>query len=255
MSVHGTLTAYHAGKCRCDPCRRASARHSKEWRLDKHRGIERLVDAEPARVHVRLLLDRGMSYRAIALTAGWSSRNSLDGALAAQRIRPGTLKRILAVNVHSDVRLDRYTDATGSSRRLRALAVGGWPTRDLARCLGARDPSTVQDIAAGRCSTIRLRTAVAIEELYDELWDRPGPSPRTAAIAARKGWLPALAWDDDVIDDPDHLPPDPRRTKASAPAIEDIAELAAQGYATNAQIGWRLGLTPAAVSAIRRRAT
>jgi len=243
---HGTLTAYAKHGCRCDPCRAAAAKASKAWRRDNYLGVVKLVDAQPLKDHVAMLMAAGMSLRAISLTAGYTSRNALADSMTRSRVRPATLARILAVNPQRDNRRDAYIDATGSRRRLQALAVNGWSTRSLATRLGHKHPTTVQDIASGKTPTIRLRSMEAIRDLYEQLWDQPGPSQRTAAIAKSKGWLPALAWDDDLIDRPEHEAEDVRRRGmpggGSGITLEDIEEAREQGYVTAEQIGWRLGV-------------
>ena len=205
-----------------------------------------------------MLMAAGMSFRALSLTAGYTSRNALADSMTRSRVRPATLARILAVNPQRDNRRDAYIDATGSRRRLQALAVNGWPTRNLAKQLGHKHATTVQDIAAGKTPTIRLRSMDAIRDLYERLWDQSGPSPRTAAIAKAKGWLPALAWDDDLIDKPEHEAEDvrrPVRSKWSGVTIEDIEEAREQGYVSAEQIGWRLGVSRDTVQQILSRAS
>ena len=205
-----------------------------------------------------MLMAEGMSFKAIALTAGWASRNALADAMTRKRVTPRTLARVLAVHPELDNRKDAYVDATGSARRLQALAVNGWPSRNLAKQLGHKDPATIQHIANGKTPTIRLRTKDDIRRLFDELWDQPGPSKRTADIAKARGWLPALAWDDDLIDRPEHRPEDvrrPVRTTWSGITLEDIEEARAQGYGTAEQIGWRLGVSRDTVQQILSRAS
>ena len=94
-------------------------------------------------------------------------------------------------------------DATGTRRRLQALAARGWSSDDLGARLGVTG-------AAVRQWTYRTRvqrdTAVKVADLYDELWDQPGCRTKTAARAAKRGWAVPLAWDDDEIDDPAALP-------------------------------------------------
>ena len=254
---HGTLTAYSAHGCRCEPCRAAASKASKAWRRDHYLGIVKLVDAQPLKDHVAMLMAAGMSFRAIALTAGYSSRNALTDSMTRSRVRPATMARILAVNPQRDNRRDGYVDATGSRRRLQALAVNGYSTRYLAARLGHKHAATVQDIGSGKTPTVRYRTMDAIRDLYEELWDKPGGNARSASIARSKGWLPALAWDDDLLDDPSHEPEDVRRRPVRGGGhgitVEDIEEAREQGYETAQQIGWRLGLSKAAVSQILSR--
>ena len=254
---HGSTTAYGRQGCRCDICRAATSKRTKMWRLQRHRGVDNLVDADQLRDHVAMLMAGGMSFQAIAHCAGWSSRNGLADAMTHKRVKPRTLARVLAVKLDSDDRRDAYTDATGSRRRLQALAVNGWSGYILRERLMLRR-ATVQDIAKGKTLTIRLRTKDAIKDLFDELWDQPGPNVRAANIAKGKGWLPALAWDDDLIDSPEHEPADVRRRGISGGGwltIEDIEDARRQGYVSAEQIGWRLGVSRDTVQQILSRAS
>jgi hypothetical protein len=168
------------------------------------------------------------------------------------------MARILAVSPKRDNRRDAYVHATGSRRRLQALAVNGYSTRYLAARLGHKHAATVQDIASGKTPTVRYRTMDAIRDLYEELWDRPGGNARSASIARAKGWLPPLAWVDDLIDRPEHEAEDVRRSGisggGSGVTMEDIEEAREQGYQSAREIGWRLGLTATAVQQILCRA-
>ena len=204
--VHGTVHAYVNGKCRCQDCRTAAGRYNKRLRLEKLEGIERLVDAAPLHAHVQSLRAAGMSEWGITRAAGWRSRWSLHCVLGASRVTPATMARVLRVRPADDARPLGYVDATGSRRRLQALALAGWRTRDLSTRAGQPEQSTVCDVLMGRRLVVRRHTADAIAALHDELWDQAGPSIRTARKAARSGWVPSLAWDDDSIDDPAAVP-------------------------------------------------
>lgn len=91
----------------------------------------------------------------------------------------------------------------GTSRRLRALAVAGWPTAYLADRLGVHR-SRVERLR--RCTTdwVTPATAAAVRALTFELADRQGPSQRSRDAAKRLGWLSLAVWDD--IDDPAAVP-------------------------------------------------
>ena len=199
---HGTTTAYMQHGCRCEVCRISHSRHQKRYRVDRLRGVQRLVDAQPLRDHIDALTAAGMSQWDITIAAGWKSRNALADAYRRAKVTPRTLQRVLAVTAPPVSRRNGYVDATGSRRRLQALAVMGWPTLRIANMLGKLDPQTYQYIQSGRNRTVRRRTAEAITELYNQMWDQRGPSKRTSALALRKGWAPPLAWDDEHIDDP-----------------------------------------------------
>jgi hypothetical protein len=93
----------------------------------------------------------------------------------------------------------RLARRAGTARRLQALAVMGHSGPALAARLGvtATWVHYLRHRGAG-CVSASLAAAVAV--LYDELWDVPGPSRRTARLAARRRWAPPMAWDDNPGD-------------------------------------------------------
>ena len=99
--------------------------------------------------------------------------------------------------------LDPLVASIGARRRIRALQTQGWPVYELMARMGLRSTN-----ATGLMNRpqVRRATAQAVAALYDELWDQPGPSTRTAAWARAKGFPPPLAWDEDTIDDPKARP-------------------------------------------------
>lgn len=251
MVKHGTTTAYLVHGCRCDTCRTAQSRHQKRYRLDRERGIARLVDAEPLRQHVAMLKEAGLSQWDIAIAAGWKSRNALADALTRKMVTPRTMRRVLAVTAPPASRRNGYVDATASRRRLQALAVMGWPTRQIAARLGNLDPQTYRYIANGRTRTIRRRTEQAIAELYDELWATPGPSRKSASIAKSKGWVPPLAWDDDSIADPSARPHGadwkPTNQRGLREVLEDFEDTRHYHGGELRLAAMRMGMTPQAL--------
>ena len=68
---HGSLTAYAKHGGRCEPCRAAAARASKAWRRDHYLGIVKLVDAQPLKDHVAMLV-RSFGRRVISASPPWS---------------------------------------------------------------------------------------------------------------------------------------------------------------------------------------
>lgn len=96
----------------------------------------------------------------------------------------------------------------GTIRRLQALCAIGWTQQDIGARLGLSRSRVSQIIQTTR-QGVRPETAKKVADLYDELWDviPVGPAAnRARADAARKQWVSALAWDDDVIDDPEAKP-------------------------------------------------
>jgi hypothetical protein len=114
----------------------------------------------------------------------------------------------------------RLARRAGSARRLQALAVMGHSTAALGARLGVTR-TWVHHLQHSGHGTVSAELAAAISALYDELWDVRGPSARSARVAARRGWAPALAWDDNCgdahwIDDPAAVPVG-RRVPAGRP--------------------------------------
>lgn len=197
--THGTIGGYVHHRCRCEACKRTYSRYMKRLRHERHLGLpsrndRRLVSAAPAAEHVAALQADGMSFNAISIAAGYRSRNALRSVLAQQRCRPETLARILAVT--SDRRPTGYTDATATVRRLRDLALLGWPAHEVGRLLGV-SRWTVLSLVAGEHPRVRRSTAMAVLRLHAQIGGTPGPSPiaarraRAAAwseVAARRAW-------------------------------------------------------------------
>lgn len=102
-----------------------------------------------------------------------------------------------------------YVDATASRRRLCALGALGWPPRTLAHEIEVSE-MTITDIRHERCGKVRLSTHLAIKKLYDRFWNvdpldygvNRSSVTMTRTRAAREGWPPPAAWDDDEIGDP-----------------------------------------------------
>lgn len=115
-----------------------------------------------------------------------------------------------------------YIDATGTTRRIRALQALGWPLYLLDQELGHGDGrqrggcNYVHNLT--RQPRVHIDTAAKIDALFRRLSMSVGPSGRARAVARRKGYAPPLAWDD--IDDPDEQP---KGHLATTDALDDVA--------------------------------
>lgn len=211
---HGTLTGYKIRGCRCPQCTEAQRRYnSRRDRLILYGRWEYMVDAEPVRQHVNHLRTAGLGWKRTAGLAGVSIStvskllygSGTRGMGPTQRVRPSTATAILAVRADLDALADKACiDAAGTRRRLQALACLGWSLGEQGRRLGW----THQNYSALQTRTqVIARTARLVRALYDELSMTPAPAgpgvERARRAAARKGYLPPLAWDDDLIDLPD----------------------------------------------------
>jgi lambda repressor-like predicted transcriptional regulator len=175
------------------------------------------VDPGPVWAHLAELRGAGIGYRQVAATAGVSRTTVAElmntGRGLHRGVRPEVATAILTVT--RERILERKTeralaggtsdriDATGSRRRIQALVAIGWPMRELAERIGV----TPANLAAVlRRPAVTGHTAKLVADLYDQLSmtvPADGEATHRARLrAARNGWQPPLAWDDESIDDP-----------------------------------------------------
>jgi transcriptional regulator with XRE-family HTH domain len=210
--------------------------------------------AAPARAHIARLQQQHMTLQQVAAAAGVGDR-SVSAIRAGQaHVRPATAAAILAVAPAARPETG-LVPATGTVRRLRALMLAGWPASVLAGELGYQTHALRRLATSGQFTP--APTASGARVLYDRLWDKPGPSERTSRNAVQRGWAPAMAWDDDTIDDPAAQPQGIRPARRgsyrrAADVIEDAEELIRWGL-TPAQAAERLGISRASLDQARRR--
>jgi DNA-binding CsgD family transcriptional regulator len=196
---HGTESGYtqhrKAGVPVCEPCRDAHREYTRAYRARQARPALR-VSPQQARRHIIRLVEQGCPLYVIADQAGVNQRTVADIAADGRAfIYRHTEQAILAV----DGGHGHIIPAIGTHRRIQALMAIGYPFADIAKRLGVHHDRIRQYLIQ---EAIYTRTAARIARMYDELSMTPGPSRRARSIAARRGYLPPLAWDDDTIDDP-----------------------------------------------------
>lgn len=96
----------------------------------------------------------------------------------------------------------RTVDGLGTRRRLQGLTRDGHDLASLAPRLGLASFSNVGRLRSA--NEVWAGTAARVAVLFDELAGTVGPSRVAAERAAKRGWPPALAWDNP--DDPDEVP-------------------------------------------------
>lgn len=126
-------------------------------------------------------------------------------------------------------------DATGTRRRIHALAAVGYSLAEQSRRLGMEISGAS---AIARRTWVWVTTAEKVRALYDELSMVPGNNNRARNEAKRRGWPPPLAWDDETIDDPRARPVLGSALDRRAGVVPD--EIAIQ----SAMRGYRVGLRP-----------
>lgn len=235
---HGTPARYDHGPdendqpgrgCRCPRCRKGKNRRRKLAKLHQHRHGSLLVDAGQVREHVqRLRAEHGLDLHTIARAAGVNPR-ILDhllygvpsaGITPAKKIHRDKATAILAVDPR--VVLPRTISGVGTQRRLRGLAAAGWTSAAMAPYVGLA-PDTINRLTAvDPPISVRRETAERVRAAAHRLI-RMNPVQvgipeatvrRMRTIAARKGWVPLVAWDD--IDDPAATPVGVRDEAVSA---------------------------------------
>ncbi|WP_331731862.1 hypothetical protein OG298_45275 (plasmid) [Streptomyces sp. NBC_01005] len=200
--------------------RLASAR----WQVRRRRLVsagqwEPFVDAEPVREHLRQVNAAGMPYRAICERLGLAHESSLQHLMwgrgehgPGRQVRCETAELVLSYWPSMEDFPDAARiDATGTRRRIQALAVRGWPRHVMAKRIGMDESNFRKAVNRDR---ITARLARQVAAVYDALWDQDplehgvplNAVSRVRADAARLGFWSALAWDDDTIDDPSAVP-------------------------------------------------
>ena len=150
--------------------------------------------------------------------------------------------------------IQRRIDGTGTRRRIQALWAIGWTSQHIADACGWETPQAITEIVNVR-EQIYATTAATIAHTYERMSMTPGPSAKNRRDAARKGWLPPLAWDD--IDDIDETPREQtdRRLYRSAELAAEWDHLRRCGVSIDTaarQLGVSVGAIEKAVERVRK---
>lgn len=254
---HGTRTAYVVDKCRCRPCMDASTTVQSQRNRDIAYGRHDTgrVDAEPVRAHVNHLVENGISQKQLAKVSGVAPSTICTlmygrperGHAPYPRVSKRNADRILAIRPSLDnMAAGRTIDATGTVRRLQALVAIGWSQARIGKQIGIAPGNTTKLMNATQVS---VRRAQQIKELYDRAWNRPQTGAdwhaKTSATKARKmaaarGWVSPLAWDDDTIDDPAAVPDTGDKPQKQEALAENIEFMLTTG-ASRDEIAQRIG--------------
>lgn len=248
---HGTKVAYQKDRCRCDPCTEAAVRYDRNRRRKIAYGQwdprPWLVDATEAREHLRKLAARGMGEARIAELSGLSHHPLRTIKQGAPRAHEATVAAILSIPLDAPVAPGTRLDATGTKRRVQALACMGWSLERIGREAGIYGRGNMFALLIFH-DKVTARVERAVREVYERLWDKEptwsnisqkGVVTRTKNLAKKRGWAPPLAWDEETIDDPEAKPnwgPPPKkyprngnRHVVTNEVIEDLEWLRASG--------------------------
>lgn len=221
---HGSRDMYLVHGCRCTPCRQDTREYTQSARTLRALGKfnNHRMDPGPVRDHIRMLKRHRMTAEQIANLSG-VSRNCVDVICTGKSRATGkrlkyvfepTYKAIMAVQP-TDYMVrpgNSKVPAIGTRRRLQALMACGYSVQNIANHFGVRK-RTVQTYMEREL--VNVATARKVRDLYDQLWNVPPPedtpvqaqvASRLRNLAAKHGWQPPMAWDDDRIDDPSYHP-------------------------------------------------
>jgi hypothetical protein len=159
---HGDKLRYRAG-CRCLLCRAANATYeSDRYRARKNGDWNGLVDAGPARRHIRKMARRGVGEKSFERHGVVPSLRRLIMLGKRKRIRARTEKAVLAVDstMCSDGCL---VDAGPTLRIIDGLLDRGYDAAQLAEWLGRKN------LRLGRRGKVVWRNAERVKKLAEDL--------------------------------------------------------------------------------------
>ncbi|MFD6691078.1 hypothetical protein ACFWEV_35070 [Streptomyces bacillaris] len=248
LPPHGTYARANGSPgrrqpCHCEPCTTTRTRRKKAERIDRQRGVPRLIDAAPARARIaELRATTGWDDLAAALgTRPGHLRDIANGTVT--HVRRSTHERIMAVQPPATPGL--YIDATGTVRRIRALMAAGHAQHTIAALAG----STQYRISLASQGPARVRRMFAdkIADTYRELAGTTGTSARARTIAAAAGWPDPLWWEDyGGLDDPKAPETEPQQNQRTEAAYKagEVRHLASYGLKPDeiaARVGYSTG--------------
>lgn len=207
------------------------------------------VPAGEIRKHIKSLNEAGWSYRRIARASGVSLAN-LFLIRKRETVRADTAAKLYSVPLDGSSTLTVKTGcvpAIGSARRIRALNAIGYSLVNISREVGIT-AEWLSELTTGKVEWVRIDNALSLAAAFDRLQLTPAPPSRGATYArnraARRGWPPPLAWDEDTIDNPTAEPQAPQGNRTDW--HEDYLELRELGF-DNDQIAERMGIQRASL--------
>lgn len=162
------------------------------------------IPADGVVAHLRALIRAGRSRTWIARATGVPEA-TIHRLLAGQStIARHNAYRLLALTRADRPRGKTWVPATGTKRRLEALACQGWSQVDIARLAGL-NANTLSRVVRDSPRQVAAATADAVARVYLQLARlcRTDQTGRWVQARARKrGYLPPAAWTPWTIDDP-----------------------------------------------------
>lgn len=218
-----SLVCYNLHKCRCTPCSRH--RSETDTRRQKNHAYGRydngLVDAAPAREHMKMLNEYGIGYKRVAKLAGignTAARNIIWGRQDAgprkgemlKRIKRESAERILTVQPSLDLLAARVSvPVMPYVRMVKALVAMGWSQAKIADELGMTRANfdyirRYDNTTHKKRVKMSASTARAIVALYEK-WSMCSPpevqwrdkiaANRARRHAAEHAWPTPMDWE------------------------------------------------------------
>lgn len=159
----GTRGKYVSG-CRCTDCRRANSEYQKKRERMRAAGVTNpIVDAAPAREHLKKLSREGIGYKTVAEYSGAAASVLMKVRSGERtRIRKSTLERIMAVD-RKCFREGTLLRAGQTWTRIKWMLDEGLTKTAIAKRLGCR----TRALQIGR-KRVTGKTHSAIERLYNQ---------------------------------------------------------------------------------------
>jgi transcriptional regulator with XRE-family HTH domain len=221
------------------------------------------VPAGPIRQHVLSLLDTGAGLERIADLAGVPRSALLDLKFGRRgRQYDGKDREILTVaDEHATKILALTMDdvdplihaSRGTVRRLRALVAIGWTQTELAELMGM-SVGNFSHLILGLRPRVRKPTAARAAQLFTSMWTatRTGAwADNARRIAAARGWVGPLGWDDIDGDPEPVIVEDSAQTKGQR-IIEDVEWLLEAGESPE-QVSLALSMTAGTIAKLAER--
>ncbi|MFJ6729443.1 hypothetical protein ACIQPQ_31525 [Streptomyces sp. NPDC091281] len=169
----------------------------KRARIRREQGIPGLIPGATVAAHLHTCISSGWTRLEIAAQTTVSYR-TIHYILAGQpTVQRDNALRLLAVTPRNNHR----RPATGSIRRIRALARAGYPIVWTAQQSGCSN-RYIFEILNGTVAEVNAAIAARLADVYRRHEASPGPSSPARIAAAAKDWPGPEAWDADTIDDP-----------------------------------------------------
>lgn len=197
---HGEARGRQRG-CTCEPCERAFVKWRIHNRYMRETGRPAYRPAEPWRKRVAYWLEAGGTVEAIARATGLTTDVIYDLRNGSTRfvLRPtiDALTRTTLDDVLANVPLRSLIPADTSRRHVESLMALGYPGRWIAaQCGYTSGQSNLSFIQKGDAQ-VTVEMSRKIAALVEEYGRIPGPSTRSRRSAARHGWWPPAAYEED----------------------------------------------------------